>query len=95
MQPRGSLESDNVYITEHLLRTFAGVAGRPDFFFRSFQAGFSVNVREPSSSVCGCNRTSEGVLDFISGNNTCPQVYYCIVCINSFILKWCHLILHL
>ena len=71
MQPRGSLESDDVYITEHLLRTFSGVSGRPEFFFRSFQAGFSVNIREPPCSVCGCNRTSEGIFDFISSNNSC------------------------
>ena len=72
LQPRGSLESDDVYITEHLLRTFSGVSGRPEFFFRSFQAGFSVNIREPPCSVCGCNRTLEGILDFI-GNNTCSS----------------------
>ena len=79
MQPRGSLESDDVYITEHLLRTFSGVSGRPEFFFRSFQAGFSVNIREPSNSMCGCNRTSEDILDFISDNDTCPsQVYYIV-----------------
>ena len=71
IQPRGSLESDDVYITEHLLRTFDGVSGRPEFFFRSFQAGFSVNIREPSNSMCGCNRTSEGIL---GDNRTCPQV---------------------
>ena len=74
MQPRGSLESDDVYITEHLLRTFSGVSGRPEFFFRSFQAGFSVNIREPPCSVCGC--TSEGISDFISNNSQCnSQVY--------------------
>ena len=70
----GSLETDNVYITEHLLRTFSGVAGRPEFFFRSFQAGFSVNLREPSNSVCGCNRTSEDIQDFMSSINTCNSL---------------------
>ena len=73
VRPRGSLESDNVYITEHLLQTFSGVAGSPAFFFRSFQAGFSVNLREPSNSVCGCNGTSEDILEFMSSNNIgCP-----------------------
>lgn len=74
MQPRGSLESDDVYITEHLLRTFSGVSGRPEFFFRSFQAGFSVNIRELPCSVCGCNRTSERI-DFINNNSCNSQVY--------------------
>lgn len=71
--PRGSLESDNVYIAEHLLRTFAGIRGRPDFYFRSFQAGFSVNRREPSNSVCGCNNLTQEAQDFmlIDINGTC------------------------
>lgn len=80
MQPMGSLESDFVYITEKLLRTFSGVTSRPNFFFRSFQAGFSINIREPYS-VCGCNRTSEGIFD-VSGSCTLPfphEVLYCIL----------------
>lgn len=69
-ESRGSLESDNVFMAEHLLRVFAGVTGRPEFLLRSFQAGFTVNLREPSDSVCGCNR-SQGILDFFSSNSTC------------------------
>ena len=67
MQPRGSLESDDVYITEQLLRTFSGVSDRPEFFFRSFQAGFSVNIREPSNTECGCSQTSESIFDISAG----------------------------
>ena len=69
MQPRGSLESDDVYIVEQLLRTFSGVSGRPDLFFRSFQAGFSVSVREPTDYSCaGC----EGFFNFSS---SCTPMY--------------------
>lgn len=88
IQPRGSLETDGVYITEQLLRTFSGISGRPEFFFRSIQAGFSVNIREPSSSVCGCNRTSEGVFDSSDfGLTSFPQEVLCCtssVCFNTF-----------
>ena len=81
MHPTGSLDSDNVYIAEHLLRTFDAVSGRPGFFFQSFQAGFSVNIRElpVSDHMCGCSRTSDDVFAF---NNTChssfPLVSYTI-----------------
>lgn len=68
-EPRGSLESDSYYVREHLLRTFAGISGRPDFYFQSFQAGFTVNHREPSNSVCGCNRTQD-IHKFIYSNST-------------------------
>ena len=84
-QQRGALESDNVYTAEHLLRTFAGISGRPEFYFRSFQAGFTVNLGEPSDSVCGCNGT-ENILNFFSGdsNDTCGssvQVCVCSLCL--------------
>lgn len=86
MQPRGSLESDDVYIVEQLLRTFSGVSGRPDLFFRSFQAGFSVSVREPRNYWCG---GCEGFFDFSS---SCRPIYpqlvqFCLMLkLNCFII---------
>ena len=56
-QPEGLLETDNVYISELLLRRAIDIT--PDVFFRRFQAGFSLAVREPSHSVCGCTQTSD------------------------------------
>ena len=74
--PKGTLESDNIYITEHILRTADAI--KPDVFFRRFQAGFSLARSEPSFSVCGCNTTEEDVCDFISplrasSSDECPR----------------------
>lgn len=52
-QPQGLLESQNVYVAELLLQEAQRLT--PDVFFRRFQAGFSLTVREPSHSVCGCS----------------------------------------
>ena len=73
--PRGPLESDNIYIAEHLLRTADTI--KPDVFFRRFQAGFSLSYSEPSYSVCGCNATQD-TYNFISPLRTsssgqCPR----------------------
>lgn len=56
-QPAGLLQSQNVYIAELLLRT--AQEETPDVFFRRFQAGFSLTVREPPHSVCGCTQTED------------------------------------
>lgn len=56
-EPRGSLESDNVYIAEYLLQTADMM--RPDTFFRHYQAGFSLNYREPLYCLCGYNEAQD------------------------------------
>lgn len=52
-QPQGLLESQNVYVAELLLQEAQRLT--PEVFFRRFQAGFSLTVREPSHTVCGCS----------------------------------------
>ena len=52
-QPQGLLESQNVYVAELLLQKAQDLT--PDVFYRRFQAGFSLTVREPSHTICGCS----------------------------------------
>ena len=55
--PSGPLESENVYVAELLLRVATDLT--TDVFFRRFQAGFSLTVREPRHSVCGCTQPED------------------------------------
>ena len=73
-EPRGSLESDNVYVAEYLLQLADNI--RPDVFFHRFQAGISLNHHEPSKSVCWCN----GTHNFTNDDNDSVQVQTCMLC---------------
>lgn len=68
--PEGLLESHNVYIAELLIREAKSLS--PDVFFRRFQAGFSLSLREPSHSVCGCTQPDNVCTDspYISALST-------------------------
>ena len=74
LDPRGLLESDNVYIAEYLMQKADAI--KPDVFFRRFQAGFSLSYSEPSFGVCGCN-TTEDVCNFVAhlrpSTGQCPR----------------------
>ena len=56
-EPQGPLEGQNVYVAEELLR-IAERIGAPNFF-RQFQAGFTLAVRDPPYSVCSCGMTRD------------------------------------
>ena len=57
VEPRGLLEGQNVYVAEQLLRIADAIGKRA--FFRQFQAGFTLAVKDPPYSVCSCNVTQD------------------------------------
>lgn len=80
MEPRGLLESQNVYLAEHLLRVGESIGSVN--FFRTYQAGFSLAYRDPQHSVCGCDTTeslSQEACPYISAlmttdiSSSCPK----------------------
>lgn len=56
-RPNGLFETQNVYIAEVLLNLAENVGTRT--FFDQYQAGFTLNVREPPHSTCGCANSTE------------------------------------
>lgn len=75
-EPRGLLEGQNVYVAEELLRIADAIGKRA--FFRQFQAGFTLAVKDPTYFVCSCNLTQDcanisPLMTSESPANECPS----------------------
>lgn len=85
--PTGRLDSDNAYVSEHLLQL---IDDKDQFsFFQRYQAGFVVtDRREPALSVCGCSDpldtcTALNTTRALDSTETCPHLVSCEECIEE------------
>ena len=79
-EPEGLLETQDVYIAETLLNLAEDMG--PQSFFTQYQAGFTLTLREPSFSICGCSDSLRKTCYYISRlmtldppTETCPHYF--------------------
>ena len=77
-QPRGLLETHNVYVAEELLKLAEAIGIQT--FFSQYQAGFTLGIRDPPYSVCSCMAAQDcdSITPLVNSDPTSETPHYSV-----------------